>query len=51
MLEKPTIDAKIDWYDSYFLDYNEEQFFNAMHALKLKVGDKIRIVIEKVEQQ
>lgn len=50
MPEQITIDAKIDWYDGYFLDYDGEQFFNAVHALKLNVGDKIKVTISKAEQ-
>lgn len=49
MQEQETIDAKIDWYDSYFLDYDADQFFDAVHALKLEVGDKIKITISKTE--
>ena len=49
MPEQITIDAKIDWYDGYFLDYDGEQFFDAVHALKLNVGDKIKVIISKAE--
>lgn len=49
MPEQVTFDGEISWYDFYLLDYNEEQFWDAVNALKLKVGDKIKITISKAK--
>jgi len=47
MAQKVTIDGKVDWYDYFFLDYDTEQWMDAVHSLNLKYGDKILITLEK----
>lgn len=39
--------GKIEWYDHYLLDYDEDDFIDAINELNLNVGDDIEIVIRK----
>lgn len=52
-LEEPvsevTIDGEVDFYDWYLLDYNVEQWMDAVDKLGLTYGDKLEITIKKKE--
>lgn len=44
-----TIDGEVSFYDWYLLDYNVEQWMDAVDKLGLTYGDKLEITIKKKE--
>ena len=44
-----TIDGNVDFYDWFFLNYDEEQWMDAVNKLGLKYGEKLEITIKKKE--
>lgn len=44
-----TIDGEVSFYDWYLLDYDVEQWMDAVDKLGLTYGDKLEITIKKKE--
>ena len=49
MSEQATFNGEIDWYDGYYLEYDNESIHNAVNNLNLNVGDKVQITITKMK--
>lgn len=48
---KDAISCNVDWYDGFRLDYTQEQQDDILLKLGADVGDKVKIIIVKEEQQ
>lgn len=48
---KDAISCNVDWYDGFRLDYTQEQQDDILLKLGADVGDKVKIIIIKEEQQ
>ena len=48
---KDAISCNVYWYDGFRLDYTQEQRDDILLKLGADVGDKVKIIIIKEEQQ
>lgn len=47
---KGAIECEVDWYDGPILNYSIEQSFEVLTKMDVDVGDKVRIIVVKAEE-